>query len=126
MAILSEIKSHSNVINYFTELPFYNKPIKKPVKRLKNIDQLAKPNVIKTDQAFKGYAVSYKVEMVEKENPIVQLEASKLSIKNVFRDLLNEIKGFKYEITVEVCLKNTNIMEKLNLEHFILIQQQKQ
>ena len=41
MAILSKIKSHSNVIGYFKELPFYNKPIKKPVKHLKNIDPLA-------------------------------------------------------------------------------------
>ena len=67
MAIFSEIKLHSDVISYFKELPFYNKPIKKPVKRLKGIDQLAKPNVIKTDQAFKGYAMSYKVEIVEKK-----------------------------------------------------------
>ena len=38
MAILSEIKSHSDVIDYFKELPFYNKPIKKPkVKRLKDM-----------------------------------------------------------------------------------------
>ena len=64
MTILSEIKSHSDVIDYFKELPFYNKPIEKPVKRLKNIDQLAKPSVIKTNQAFKGYAMSYKVEIV--------------------------------------------------------------
>ena len=27
MAILSKIKSHSDVIDYFKELPFYNKPI---------------------------------------------------------------------------------------------------
>ena len=40
MAILSKIKSHSDVINYFKELPFYNKPIERPVKRLKNIDLL--------------------------------------------------------------------------------------
>ena len=40
-----------------------------------------------------------------KKNPIVQLEASKLSIKNLFSDLLNETKGFKYQITVEVLLK---------------------
>ena len=105
MTILSEIKSHSDVIDYFKELPFYNKPIKKPVKRLKNIDQLAKPNVLKTDQAFKGYAMSYKFEIVEKKDPIVQLEAIKLSIKNFFSGLLNEIKGFKYQITVEVLLK---------------------
>ena len=39
MAVLSKIKLHSDAINYFKELPFYNKPIKNPkVKRLKNID----------------------------------------------------------------------------------------
>ena len=111
MAILSKIKSHSDVINYFKELPFYNKPIERPIKRLKNIDPLVELpfyeqlSVIKTDQAFKGYAMSYKVEIVEKKDPIVQLEASKLSIKNLFNDLLNELKGFKYQITVEVLLK---------------------
>ena len=126
MAILSKIKSHSDAVDYFKELPFYNKPIKKPkVKRLKNIDWLAELpfyeqlSVIKTDQAFKGYARSYKVEIIEKKDRIVKLEASKLSIKNLFSDLL---KGFKNQITVEVLLKNTKIMEKLNLEQFILIQ----
>ena len=58
--------------------------------------------------------MSYKVEIIEKKDPIVQLEASKLSIKNLFSDLLNETKGFKYQITVEVLLKNASSMEKLN------------
>ena len=35
----------------------------------------------------------------------MQLEASKLSIKDLFIDLLNETRGFKYQITVEVLLK---------------------
>ena len=71
MAILSKIKSHSDVIDYFKKLPFYNKPIKKPeLKRLKNIDQLIELpfyeqlDVIKRDQAFNGYAMSYKVEII--------------------------------------------------------------
>ena len=42
MTVLSKIKSHSDTVDYFKELPFYNKPIKKPkVKCLKNIDHLA-------------------------------------------------------------------------------------
>ena len=36
--------------------------------------------------------MSYKVEIIEKKDPIVQLEASKLSIKNLFSDILNETK----------------------------------
>ena len=93
-------------------LPFYNKSIKKPkVKRLKNIDQLAELpfyeqlSVIKTNQAFRGYAMSYKVEIIERKDPIVQLEPSKSSIRNLFRNLLNETEGFKYQIAVNVLLK---------------------
>ena len=47
----------------------------------------------------------YKVETVDKKDLIVQLEASKSSIKDLFNDLLNETKGFKYQITVKVLLK---------------------
>ena len=70
--------------------------------------------------------MSYIVEIIEKKDPIKQLEASKSSIKDLFSDLLNETKGFKYEITLKVMLKNTSLMEKLNLDQFISIQQQKQ
>ena len=35
----------------------------------------------------------------------MQSKASKLSTKNLFNDLLNETKGFKYQITVKVLLK---------------------
>ena len=105
MAILANV-------DCFKELSFYNVSIEKPkIKRLKNIDLLAELpfydqlNIIKTDQAFKGYARSYKVEIVEKKDLIVQLEASKSSIKDLLNDLLNETKGFKYQSTVKVLLK---------------------
>ena len=49
--------------------------------------------------------MSYKVELVEKKDAIEQLEASKPSIKDLFSDLLNEAKGFKYKITLKVTLK---------------------
>ena len=112
MAVLSKIKPYSDAINSFKELPFDNKPINKPkVKRLKNIDRLVELpffeqlSVIKQDQVFRGYAMSYKVEIIEKKDPIIQLEATKLSIKDLFIDLLKETKGFKYQITVKVLLK---------------------
>ena len=39
MAVLSKIKSHSDAVDYFKELPFYNKSIEKPkVKHLRNTD----------------------------------------------------------------------------------------
>ena len=128
MAILSKIKSNSDIIDYFKELPFYNKPIKKPkVKRLKNIDRLIELpfyeqlSVIKTDQAFSGYTMSYKVKILDRKDPIVQLEASKSSIKDFFSDLLNGTKDFKHQVTVKVLFKKYKLNEKLNLLKFISV-----
>ena len=87
-------------------------------------DAVYQLGVVKTDQAFKGYAVSYKVGKIERKDPILQLEVNKSSIKDLSNDILNETKGFKYQVTLKVVLKNTNHMEKLNLDRFILIQKQ--
>ena len=98
MASLKKVKCYTGVVDHFKQLPFYNKHIEKPkIKCLKNIDLLSELpfyeelNVIKTNHAFRGYAMSYKVELVEKK----KLEASNSSIKDLFNDLLDETKGFK-------------------------------
>ena len=70
--------------------------------------------------------MSYRVEIIETKDPTVQLEANKLSIKDLFSTLLNETKGFKCQITVKILLKNTSSIEKLNMLQLILIQWQKQ
>ena len=49
--------------------------------------------------------MSYKVEITKKKHPITQLEASNSNIKDLFNDVSNETKGFKYQITVKVLLK---------------------
>ena len=79
MAVLSKTKSHPSVVDYFRENPFHNKPIKKPkYNRLKNIDLLSELCfyeelcVIKTDNAFRGYAKSFKVEIIEGKDPHYQ------------------------------------------------------
>ena len=108
MVILSEI----DTIKYFKELPFYNKAIGKPrIKRSAGINLLAELpfykqlSLTKLNQTFQGCAMSYRVELIEKKDPIVQLEAGNSSIKDLFSDLLNKTKGFKYQIIVQILLK---------------------
>ena len=38
-------------------------------------------NVIKTHNAFRGYAMSYKVETIEEKDPVKQLEAGNQVLK---------------------------------------------
>ena len=70
--------------------------------------------------------MSCKVEIIERKDPILQMKASKSSIKYLFNYLLNEMKGFKCQITVKVLQKNTSSMEKFNLLQLISIHSQKQ
>ena len=62
--------------------------------------------------------MSYKVEIIQRKDPIVQLEASKSSIKDLFNDLLNETKGFKYQITVKVLFKKYKLNGEIVLKKF--------
>ena len=51
-----KVKAPPDVVDYFKELPFYNKHNEKPkIRRLKSIN------------AFRGYAMSYIVEIIEKK-----------------------------------------------------------
>ena len=49
--------------------------------------------------------MSYKVKIIEKKDPILQLKASKSNTKDLFTNLLNETKGFKYQIIAQILLK---------------------
>ena len=49
--------------------------------------------------------MTYKVELIDKKYPLSQLEASKSSIKDLFKYLLDQTTGFKYQITIKILLK---------------------
>ena len=70
-------------------------------------------NVIKTNQEFKGHAMSYKVELVEKKDSVNHLDTGKSSIKDLLNDLLDETKSFKYQITLKILFWN-NTGQKRN------------
>ena len=96
---------------FFKELRFYNALTKKPyIKRLNNVailrelpfyDEL---NIVEISKIFKGYVRTYSIEIIDSKDPSVQLETSKPIIEVLFKDLLAEIKGFKYQTTLKVLL----------------------
>ena len=64
--------NHLSNIELLYELPFN--------------DELSVVEILK---GFRRYARSYKVEILDRKDPLAQLEASKSSIKDLFKDLLN-------------------------------------
>ena len=105
----NEFWNEKEAKNLFKTLPFYNVLIEKfEIKKLSNTELLHELpfydelSITEVSKAFKRYARSYKIEIVDHKDPLVQLEATKSSIKDLFKDLLNEMKGFKYQITVAI------------------------
>ena len=76
-------------------------PVAAKTKRLKNIDLLSELpfykeiSVVKTNKAFRAYAITYRDEFIDTKYHLSQLKASKSSLKDLFNDLLDESKGFK-------------------------------
>ena len=53
-------------------------------------------NISRKEKAFRGYAETYKVEVIDNKSFSDSLSVSKNSIKNLFDELLREKRGFKY------------------------------
>ena len=105
----------------FKILAFYDSYILRPkTKKLSSVQLLKELpfyddlSIVKSKTAFSGYSRSYKVEIVDKKDFIVQLKSSKLASKDLFKDLLVELKGPKYQVTLCVLLskiKSSDLIE---------------
>ena len=98
-----------------SEQPFYKEPIKKPrIKKLSNQELLRELpfyddiNISKNERTFRGYAETYKVEIINNRNLSDLLSVIKNSVKNLFDELLRKKRGFNYIISVKITLKKTN------------------
>ena len=95
---------HWDANKIFQVLPFYNTFIEKPkVKKLNELPFYDELSIIKSKTAS-GYAQSYKIEIVDKRDVTVQLKASELSIKKLYKGLLIQSKRFIYQFTFAVLL----------------------
>ena len=107
----NEFWSKKEAEELFQILPFYNVLIEKPkIKHLANIELLHELpfydelSAVEISKAFKRYARSYKIEIIDSKDPLAQLQASRSSIEDLFKDLSNEMKSFNYQIAVTVLL----------------------
>ena len=83
----NEFWNEKEATELFQILPFCNFLIKKPkIKHLSNIQLLHELpfydelSVVEISKAFKRYARSYKIEIIDSKDPLAQIEASKSSI----------------------------------------------
>ena len=115
--ILSELPPFYKKLSNFQlskELPFFPKGSKRP-KRLTQYQALKNiltfydsVSISRIQHAFRNYAETYDVEVVDRISLSDSLFLAKSSIIDLFKDLLKEKRGFKYILSVRVTLKRWN------------------
>ena len=87
-----------------------DKPKKDIIEDESNITQIKE-----TDRALKGYTKSYEINIINKKNPLEQLQNTRLTLKNHLETLLNEFKGLKFVEILKVTfnkVSNNEIISK--------------
>ena len=90
--VKSDAAKRFNNVKFMSELPFY-----------KDL------SVEEISEAIERYAKSYRVEIIDKKDPMIQLYLSKRCIIKLFGELLSEMKVFKYQVTLFVTLKRSKL-----------------
>ena len=81
---------------------------------------MIRKNVTKRAHAFKGYASSYNIEILNSFNPELQLNDTESAIKSKLIELLTQLKGFKFVTTLVLVFKKIESEDKGKRDHFYL------
>ena len=93
------------------------KPTRKPppipqVEEKEHITSVSVPKIKELNQAYKGHAKSYGIELQDNLNPLNHLTKTKSLVKSHLESLLKDMKGFKFIETLEVMFETDTIDSK--------------
>ena len=84
----------------------------KPIPKPRTDRPLQIPRIKKLNQALKGHAKSYEIELQDNLNPLNHFTKTRPQTESHLEDLLITMKGFKFIETLEVTFENDTINSK--------------
>ena len=72
-----------------------------------------KNKITKREHAFKGYASTYSVEILNSSNPELQLKDTETAIKSKLIELLSQLRGFKFVTTLVLVFTKIESKDKI-------------
>ena len=122
-----KVSNHEDLLN---NDPFKDEVAQEPAKRIKppkptrksppppipqvedHITNVPIPKIKKLNQALKGHAKSYGIELQDNLNPLNHFTKTKALVESHLESLLKDMKGFKFIETLEVTFEKDNIDSK--------------
>ena len=96
------------------------KPTRKPpptpipqVEEKEHITNVPLPKIRELNQALKGHAKSYGIELQDNLNPLNHFTKTKALVESHLENILKDMKGFKFIETLELTFEKETIDSKL-------------
>ena len=77
-------------------------------KWLENINKVTGPTFTHKEKALRGYTRSYEIGLTNRQDPLIQLQNTRLLINNNLLKILNEMKGLKFNETLKIMFEKQN------------------
>ena len=74
----------------------------------KVIEEQTEPTFTHKEKALRGYTRSYEIGLTNRQDPLIQLQNTRLLIKNNLLKILNEMKGLKFNETLKIMFEKQN------------------
>ena len=74
----------------------------------KVIEEQTEPTFTQKEKALRGYTRSYEIGLTNRQDPLIQLQNTRLLIKNNLLKILNEMKGLKFNETLKIMFEKQN------------------
>ena len=75
---------------------------------MEDINKVTGPTFTQKEKALRGYTRSYEIGLTNRQDPLIQLQNTRLLIKNNLLKILNEMKGLKFNETLKIMFEKQN------------------
>ena len=112
--VSEKVEKIKKLIDYIT--PFYNPESIREFKKL--LKFIPKIEITEKEKALKNNAKSFEVSIINKYEPLIQLNNTKKAIFELLKSIMDKRKGFKFSMTLKVLLSKKTEDEKIYKEPY--------
>ena len=98
-----------------------NSSLHSDTKKRENFLNKKNIKIRKREHTFKGYASTYNDEIIKSFNPELQIKDTESAIKSKLKELLSQLRGFKFLTTFVLLFKKIEIKDKTKYDNFYSI-----
>ena len=99
-------KTTQKVVNWLKWSKNVDKVIEKQTEE--QTEEQTEPTFTQKEKALRGFTRSYEIGLINRQDPLIQLQNTRSVIKNNLLKVLNEMKGLKFNETLKISFEKYN------------------